>query len=227
MFSKFIAMSFFISLSALAEFSTNAARFVNPPKWLTAYKANAVVAKIEKRLEWSTRRVDVTYYSSEDAFEKALGISKSAVVAFARRSDQSIHLGPKVKEDNFTSVFGHELAHVIVFQKFKMAIPKWLEEGLANRVAENIIIDYNWLAKQSRLNVSKLGHPLDAKSEVTLNFHYMAALGVVHMLESKCTSLRELLNLSLRSTLEDAVPTFCKIPDINSAFWKWVDSKKN
>lgn len=205
------------------EILTNAARLRNAPKWLNESKVTGVVSRIEQKLEWSTRRVDATFYTDQAAFTQALGTAVGPVLAFTRRSDQSMHFGPDVNAQNFALVFGHELVHVITFQKYKGHVPKWLEEGLANKIAGSVKVDYRALAEHPQVPVYSFAHPLSASSREEMNFYYMASLAFVNMLEKKCPSFREVLNLSLKDNLEKSLQTYCQLPaDPTATFWTWL-----
>ncbi len=207
---------------------SNAVNFTSPPSWLTNSLVEGTVHKIEGQLEWSTRRVTATFYRDPATYAQALGKTvPGALMAFTRRSDQSMHFGPLVTAQNFKVVFGHELAHVITFQKYAGKIPLWLEEGLANYSAGHENIDWPWLAKQKPLPVKSLSHPLTAAHADAVKFQYVASLGVLLMLKEKCPSYRELLNLSLRKNLEEAISSYCGIKDLNSTFWAYVKKKGN
>jgi len=203
---------------------TNSAVFHSPPDWLNSGIAQSAIDRIEQKLEWSVRKIQVYFYSDHKKLEAAFGYSAPTILAFMKRSDQSIHLGPKLNAKNFKVIFGHELGHVIITQKYKNSIPGWIEEGLVNKIAGYTKIDYNFLKKFTpRGPVNQLTHPFDAKTLDEVNFKYQAALASINMLEKKCPSFRELINLSLKKNLETFIPTYCKIPDLNKAFWKWID----
>lgn len=209
--------------SATAKINTNAAVFINPPAWLKLHQVQHVIDKIERKLEWSTRRIKVVWYNDAKIFQAQHGF-KGDILAIARRKDHSIHMGPKVTKENFAHVFGHELAHVIVFQKYKARIPGWLEEGLANYAASYYQVDFGWLAKHPNVSITKLTHPFSVAAQVESKFHYMASLAAMLFLESKC-SIRELLNLSLASKLENFLQSYCQIKSFDREFWLWI--KKN
>jgi hypothetical protein len=111
--------------------STNAATFLNPPAWLNESRIDRVVDQIQQYMEWDIRKVSVTWHNDQAEFQKFHGYD-ATVLAVSRKPDNTIHLGPRVTSQNFDSVFGHELVHIILFQKYKDSVPKWLEEGLAN-----------------------------------------------------------------------------------------------
>jgi hypothetical protein len=223
-FSAFFALAAYKAQAQ--EILTNGARFLNPPKWVSAYKANEAIQHVERKLEWSVRRVDVKWFRTQAELEQAFGRTAPMILAFTRKTgDGTIYMGPQVNAGNFKMVLGHEIAHVIMYQKYKGAIPAWLEEGMANDSAGNVQIDYKWLNKQPRQNVTQMTHPFDAKSNDEVNFKYMASLATVLMLEKKCPSLRELVNLSLKKNIETFIPTYCGIQDLNAALWTWIAQK--
>ena len=209
------------------QITTNSVIVSNAPSWLTQGRVQQVVDRVERKLEWSIRRTTATFYSSAPQMLKNFsGRAAPEIVAFTKGSDLTIHLGPKVTKANFDLIFGHELAHVIIFQKYKTSVPPWLNEGLCNNVAGYKSLNYTWLAAQSpRVDVTQLYHPYDPERASRADVHYMASLAAVKMLEKKCPSFRELLNLALKSNINDYIKTYCGIPDLNKAFWSWVDAE--
>lgn len=219
-----------LSSVALSQVTTNSVSIADAPKWLTAARVNKVSGQIERALEWDIRRVRVRWFTSDSEFSKAVGLpgDTSSVLAVAKRNENAIYIGPRVKNENFDAVFGHELAHVIMFQKYKDAIPKWLEEGLANYVAKRGEIDYRFLAANENFDVRSMTHPFQAASGKSSDpkLHYMASSAVMHMIASKCR-IHDLLQLSVGHGLEKYLSTFCRIPDLNAEFAKWVKRKAN
>lgn len=204
---------------------TNSVVIQNAPSWLTQGRVQQVIDRVERKLEWSIRRTQATFYAdSKQMLANFSGRAAPEIMAFTKGSDLSIHIGPRVTKSNFDLIFGHELAHVVIFQKYKSAVPPWLNEGLCNSVAGYKTINYTWLAAQSpRVDITQLYHPYDPERASRADVHYMASLAAVKMLEKKCPSFRELLNLSLKSNINDYIKTYCRIPDLNQAFWSWVD----
>jgi hypothetical protein len=180
-----------------------------------------VVEKIQNALEWDIRKIQVYVYTDEASFVKGLKLNFK-VTAYFRRSDGSVHLGPDVTSQNFDAVFGHELVHVIFHQKYKGAIPAWLEEGLANHLAKREKVNYAWLAKQPTVDVTTLGHP--NKEIRGASFHYQTSTAVTEMIARRC-SLPDLLRLSVGKKLTTYLSTYCEISDVNAEFVKWVKSK--
>jgi hypothetical protein len=223
-----------LTLPAFAqEIETNELVIPNAPAWLTQSRTQKVVDQIEKVMEWDIRKIHVIWYDNEGAFERVHGFGPS-VLAFARRGDNTIHVGPRVDSNNFDGVFGHELVHIIVFQKYKDAIPGWLDEGLANYAANRVSIDYAWLATQPTPDIHTLTHPFIREvNGVSANgneiptsarYKYMASTALMEMLASHC-DIHDLLQLSVGKKLETYVSTFCEIPDINLAFRNWLALK--
>jgi len=194
----------------------------HPPLWLTERRVQTVVEKIQNALEWEIRRIQVYAYTDEASFVKDLKLNFK-VTAYFRRSDASVHLGPTVTTQNFDAVFGHELVHVIFHQKYKGAIPAWLEEGLANYLAQREKVNYAWLAKQPIVDVTTLTHP---NQEVRgASFHYQTSTAVTEMIAKRC-SLPDLLRLAVGKRLTTYLKTYCEISDVNAAFAAWIKSKK-
>ena len=160
----FLFITGFAFLAASAEeLSTNEVVFTNPPSWLNQIRVDQVVDKIQATMEWDIRKVRVQWYSDQATFQKFHGFD-ATVLAVSKKEDNSIHLGPRVVDQNFNAVFGHELVHTIVFQKYKDAIPNWLNEGLANYVAREGQVDYTWLSTQPFIDVRTLVHPFQKPS---------------------------------------------------------------
>ncbi len=214
-----------IPMSSLAyDLKTNAVHMPVAPEWVTATRVNTVVEHIQSLLEWDIRRIEVVWYKDQATFEQMHKLGP-LVVALAKRSDNSIHIGPSVTTKNFDAVFGHELVHVISYQKYKDAIPTWLEEGLANHLSHLGKVDYAWLKKHPEpKDVRDLTHPFNG-SEDHVRYHYMASQALMEMISSHC-DLANLLRLSVRRKLEDKLDTFCSIKDVTKEFNKWVSGHK-
>ena len=209
------------------EILTNAVLISHPPSWLTENRVNRVAEHIQNDLEWDIRKVKVIWYNIQETFQNFHHFDAS-VLAVSRKSDNSIHIGPRVISSNFDSVFGHELVHIILFQKYKDAIPKWLEEGLANYVSQHGKVDYTWLSSQAEKSIINLIHPFESnasENQGNPRYHYQASTALMEMIASKC-SLHELLQLSMRKKLENYLETFCKIPDMDSSFKNWIKKNK-
>jgi hypothetical protein len=200
------------------EIFTNNVRVPSPPSWLTVSRVEKVTARVQGILEWDIIRVTVYFYTDAAAFERVHNLG-SAVIAYSRPEDNSVHMGPKVGTGNFDRYFGHELTHVVIAQKYKTAIPKWLDEGLANYVGK-IDVDYAWLAAQPARDVTGLTHPFDGD----FRYHYAASTAVMEMIASKC-SLKDLLQLSVGAKLETYLDTYCGIPNVNATFREWLAAK--
>lgn len=209
----------FFCLGAIAkQIETNQVRMTGAPEWLEEARVREIAERMGSTLEWEIRKINVTYYEDKDAYAKVNRLGPLAV-AFTRRSDATVHLGPGVTKDNFDAIFGHELAHVILVQKYKGAIPSWLEEGLANHVAKLGRVDYEALKTKPVLDVLKLSHPYGKETDT--RHIYQSSQAVMEMIAHKC-SLTDLLQLSVGKKLETYLKTYCQIPDVNAAFREWV-----
>lgn len=218
----FLLLTASAPLALGAELLTNCAHFANAPTWLTLNRVNKVAAPIENFMEWGTRRVEVIWYQDQDSFVKAHSLGP-APIAVAIRGENKILLGPRVTEKNFDPVFGHELAHVISAQKYKDAIPSWLEEGMANYVAKAGKVDYHALGHYKFADVSELAHPI--KGDVAMiQTRYQASQALAEMLSSKC-DFRNLLRLSVQRKLQDYLGNICRITDVNASFRQWIQDK--
>ncbi len=206
------------------DLKTNNIHMAAAPAWVTVQKIDAIVDKIQQLLEWDIRRIEVHWYKSSEDFEKVHSYGPT-VLAISRKSDNTVHLGPRVNSDNFPGVFGHELVHIISFQKYKGAIPLWLEEGLANHLSQQTKVDYHWLTSQPRPeDVRNLTHPFGGTVD-NIRYHYMASQALIEMIADKC-DLSNLVRLSVGRKLEDKLNTYCEIKDINLAFKAWLEKHK-
>jgi hypothetical protein len=206
------------------KMDTNETFFSNPPTWLKASRVEKVVRKIQSAMEWDIRKVTVKWYTSQEEFQKFHGYD-ATVLAVSQKPENTIHLGPRVTESNFDPIFGHELVHIILFQKYKDSVPKWLEEGLANHLSRHGNVDYAWLAKQPPQDIQSLVHPFMG-SNTSSRYHYQASTAAIEMIASKC-SLKDLLQLSVGTQLENYLSTFCNLDDVNASFQKWLKKKSS
>jgi hypothetical protein len=210
----------------LAALLTNAMEVDSSPRWLTEAMVTRAAAKVESRLEWSLHRVKGIFYKTPEEFQKIHGHPGAPILAFYRQQTKDIHFGPLVTKENFESTFAHELAHVVVAQKYKDHLPKWLEEGLANSTADKNDVD--WVAVSKifpRMDPRQAAHPFSASEFADVQNRYLISLAALQFLKKECPSFRELLNLGLKSNLETYLPTYCKIQDLNAQFWSFVDRK--
>lgn len=211
----------FTQLVLANEIDTNALKISDAPSWLRRPRVEKVIDRMQTKLEWTIRKIQVLWYHDMNSFLKAHRLGPG-VQAVANKSENRIHIGPQVDEKDFDSVFGHELVHIILGQKYKDAIPAWLEEGLANHLAKHGKVDYAWLAQQPFPDdVRKLGHPFVNPIVRNPHYHYQASQGLAEMIAKKC-DLENLLRLSVGRKMEDYLETYCEIKDLNSDFKKWV-----
>jgi hypothetical protein len=246
-----LAISLFFPLKAVAqattlgvhEITTNAAIVHDAPRWLTDARVERVTDKIQNVLEWDIRRVTVKFYSDAREFSRAHGLNvtrdaSSTIMAVSRKSDNTIHVGPLVDNSNFDGIFGHELGHIIMFQKYKDAIPTWLEEGLANFASKHGQVDYKWLAKQPSVDLKTMGHPF-GNAGPGPRYHYMSKhtlvliptiLLVVLALAAGCASQEKKFERVVPGMSASAVqknlggPTrFGQVADTSFSTWYWGD----
>jgi predicted SprT family Zn-dependent metalloprotease len=204
------------------DIETNSVSIPVAPSWLSVSRIDHVVDHVQDKLEWDIRKIKVRFYSDEAEFERLHGFG-STVLAFSQKNTGTIAMGPRINTGNFDSIFGHELTHMVLYQKYKTAIPGWLEEGLADYVGQNSKVDYVWLSTQSHPDVRTMSHPFKAQVQ-SPRYQYQASTAVIEMLAAKC-GLDDLLQLSVGSNLDHYLSTFCGIPDINQAFNDWVKQK--
>lgn len=207
------------------EIQTNEFMIHNAPAWLTQTRVEKVTAHILNKLEWSIRRTQVYWYTSDAEYEKAQGLGPQALAVTMSRGDvATVHLGPQVNEKNFDKVFGHETVHVIVTQKYKSSIPKWLEEGLANYYSKRGSVDYKSLARHEfPKDVRDLAHPFKG-SAALIGYRYEASEALAEMLDKKC-DLDNLIRISVQRNMETYIENTCEIHDLNAAFRDWVTKK--
>jgi hypothetical protein len=215
----FLAFVLSFNLSA-KEIDTNSVIMKNAPDWMSRNRAEKIIDRMQMHLEWTIRKANVIWYTSVDEFIKAHSLGPN-VVAVSRQRDNTIHLGPKVDNVNFDQIFGHELVHIIFFQKYKEAIPQWLEEGLANYYSKRGKVDYGWLAKKPfPPDVRQLTHPHRGTVD-DMHYHYQASHALAEMIAKKC-DLPNLLRLSVGMKMDDYLKTYCEINDLNGEFKKWI-----
>lgn len=213
-----------VCLAQAKEIQTNAVSMPNAPEWLKTSRVEKVTDRMQSTLEWTVRKIKVVFYADQALFEKDHGLGPYAR-AVSHKNINLIRLGPKVNNENFDQVFGHELTHVIAYQKYKEAIPKWLEEGLANHLTKNASVDYKWLGSRPLpLDVRTLVHPM--KGEVDdIRYSYQASQALAEMISKKC-DLTNLLRLSVGKGMDAYLKTYCEIPDLNEAYKKWIEKKR-
>lgn len=209
-------------VSFAEDLLTNCAHFQNKPKWLNMTRVNKVAEPIEHLMEWNIRRVEVIFYKDQSSFIQAHSLGPAATAVTFRGRNRVI-LGPKVNESNFNEIFGHELVHVISDQKYKEAIPAWLEEGMANYIAKQKSINYKALAKWSFRDVNELSHPMSGNAAM-IHIRYQASQALTEMIASKC-DFRNLLRLSVGRRMQDYLVNICRISDLNADFKKWIKIK--
>lgn len=213
----------FAPFAQAKEIKTNAVTMNSAPEWLKRTRVEKITRRIQRELEWTVRRVNVKWFTNQESFQAShnLGPAPRAVTF---RSNQSIHLGPKVNNENFDQIFAHELVHVISFQKYKESIPKWLEEGLANHLARKKKVDYAWLSKQPiPSDVRSMTHPLKGTREQAI-YNYISSQALAEMLDKKC-KLERLLQLSVERDMNTYIDTYCEIDDLTAEYEKWVKKK--
>lgn len=206
------------------ELQSNGFVMSNAPDWLTRNRVEKTIDRMQTAMEWTVHKINVTWYSDPVVFEKAHSLGPNAR-AVAQKNKNAILLGPLVTNQNFDQIFGHELVHIISYQKYKEGIPKWLEEGLANHLAKHNKVDYNWLKRKPLpKNVYDLIHPMNGVKEEIL-FKYETSQALAEMIAKKC-DLTNLLRLSVGRNMEDYLKTYCEIPDLNKAYKEWLEKHK-
>jgi hypothetical protein len=203
------------------DFQTNCCRVHNAPAWATPLEISNIAARIEEALNWNIRRIKVYFHDSMTSYNKESGLN-FATNGFYTHTKQSVHFAPNMDRQQFEATFGHELVHVIFAQKYKNAIPRWLEEGLANFIGSKKSVDYKWLNTQFVPDVTGLVHPQHDATGAKL--HYQLSTATAEMIAHKC-NMNDLLMLSTGKRLENYLSTFCKIKDVNLAVREWIVEK--
>lgn len=225
MSSILVLISLSVSQLMAEPLRTNEFLVYNAPRWMKRVKLEKLSDSIQTKLEWSTRRVPIFYHQDQAHFNKAhnLGVGPVAVTIKSPQKTE-IHLSPQVTKHNYQRVIGHELVHVIFYQKYRGAIPRWLEEGFANHLSRKTKVNYKWLKKQ-RLpkDVTSLDHPFKNGTMIP-RVHYQVSQALVEMLKKKC-DLDNLLRLSVKRKMENYIASYCNIKDVNKAFKLWLQKK--
>jgi hypothetical protein len=222
---SFMSSLFHSSLAFAREIKTNSVHMADAPQWLTESRIDRVVDRIQSKMEWDVRRVEVTWSADQTSFQQMHNMGPS-ILAFTRAADNSIHLGPRVTSENFDALFGHEIVHVISNQKYKGVIPKWLEEGLATYFGQNDKVNYKWLGDQPfPADVRQLTHPYNVSPE-HLRYHYQASQALAELIAKKC-DLSNILRLSVGRNFDTYLVNVCGIKDLNADFKKWVLNHNN
>lgn len=218
-----VSLVFFLSAAHSKDLLTNAALIKNSPEWITQGRINRIADRVQSQMEWTIRRVQVQFISDPTQFTKMHSLGPWPI-AVSKKNENTVLLGPKINKDNFDKVFAHELVHIIAFQKYKEAIPKWLEEGLANYFSKDIQANYQWIKTQPFPDdVKNLVHLLKG-NENEVRLHYALSLSLAEMLAKKC-DLKNLMRLSVGQRMEPYIETYCQIKDLTQALKTWISSK--
>ncbi len=197
------------------------------PAWVTGSRIDSIEERVADKLGGADfRKISLTFYTDQAAFRRAHGFDDT-VLAFTIKPDNAVSIGPRVTTRDFDAIFGHELVHVILYQKYKTAVPGWLEEGLANYLVKYGHVDYAWLASQPDRDVTSLAHPFGSNGRVLpggARYAYQASQALMEMIATHC-EVTDLVGMSVGKKLEDYLPTMCGISDLNAEFKKWVRSK--
>lgn len=205
------------------EVDTNEVHMADAPSWVSRNRIDRLVAHVQNVMDGTVKKINVFWYSDEGAFEKMHGLGPS-MMAISRKTDDTIHLGPRITNANFDQIFSHELVHIIAHQKYKQSIPAWLEEGLANYLSKSDRVDYHWLKTQPIPDdVRSFTHPTKGSVE-TIHYHYMTSEAVTEMIAHKC-DLTQLLQDSMGEDMETRIANQCETPDLNASYKKWLKSK--
>ena len=223
--TAFVGGALSFNYASAKEIKTNEVIVKDAPKWLTRNRMEKVTQRIQRKLEWPTRRVEMHFYKANSDFRKIHKLDANpAAFTITSPKGSSIHMGPSVTTKDFDQVYGHELVHVILYQKYKGSVPKWLEEGVANHLAGLGSVDYKWLSTHGEIeNVRELSHPFKGSPSL-VRYRYKASQALAEMLDKKC-GLEKLIHMSLERKLEDYIVTYCEIKDLNATFKNWVNEK--
>lgn len=215
--------SLFMTLTVWGQdFRTNSLKVINPPQWVKKSKVQKVTDHIESKLEWKIRRIPVYWHQSQATYAKAHNLGPLAAAVTVKSPKQTaIHIGPSVDKSDYQQILGHELVHVVFYQKYRHSIPKWLEEGFANFLSRKTKVDYSKLKKLNLpKDVTQMDHPFSG-SYTDIKNHYLISQALVEMLDKKC-DLSRLLRLSVNRKLMTYIHNTCQIKDINQSFQTWI-----
>jgi hypothetical protein len=215
-----------IGMGTAHAIETNSVHADTVPAWVTSARINKITDKMGATLDWDIRKIHLSFYTDQAVFRKAHGFDDT-VLAFTIKPENSVSIGPRVTTADFDPIFGHELVHVILYQKYKNAVPGWLEEGLANYLVKYGKVDYAWLASQPERDVTSLAHPYGAGGRILPggpHYAYQASQALMEMIATHC-SVVDLVTNSVGKKLEDYLPTLCDISDLNAEFKAWVKRK--
>jgi hypothetical protein len=222
-----LASSQVVFASTSNTIDTNTAHCENAPSWVTGSRIDRIEGKIADKLGGSDfHKIRLSFFTDQVAFRKTHDLDES-VLAFTIKPENSVTIGPKVTSSDFDAVFGHELVHIILFQKYKNSIPGWLEEGLANHLAKHGKVDYAWLAKQPARDIALLAHPFGPVGSILPGgprYAYQASQALMEMIATHC-EVTDLVGMSAGKKLESYLPTLCGIEDLNAEFKKWITRK--
>jgi hypothetical protein len=203
---------------------TNSVVFESAPSWVTESMIERTVSGIEDKLEWDIRKIKAVWVSDLKEFDKKHGYGPS-VTAFSLKSENTIYVSSRVDAQSFEGTFGHELVHVVLFQKYKTAIPKWIEEGFANYFSRHKKANYSELKKIKLPDIKLMQHPFKNRVQGLSHEHYyMVSLALTEMLAAKC-DLQDLVQLSVGKNLENYIQKTCGIADLQQEFARWVQSR--
>lgn len=204
---------------------TNTALIIDAPSWLRSVDVRKASARIQNKMEWTTHRFNVYFYADQVEFNKIHSYGARATAITISTKDKSVvYMGPKVNKQNFSKIYSHELVHVIINQKYRGAVPKWLEEGFANHFSKTSKVNYKWLKKQPLIkDLRSLSHPFMGSKD-KISYRYKVSQALVEMLDKNC-DLDNLFRLSVERSMEDYIKTYCKIFDLNSEYKKWINKK--
>lgn len=219
--TNFFFLLIFSTTALSAELLTNCARFNDSPKWLNLSRVNRIADSVTRIMEWDIRRVEVQWYRNQKEFEAAHSLG-------TRRDPTEVKIvfcwDQKLSKVISIVLLDTELVHITSAQKFKDAIPKWLEEGMANHLANFGKVDYKTMAKRPLpKDVTKMNHPMNGSEQDILN-HYLTSQALAEMLSARC-DFRNLLRLSVQRKMEHYLEKVCRISDINQTFQKWVSDQ--
>jgi len=208
---------------ATREIKTNPVWMPRAPTWLTAGRVERVADRIQDFLEWQIRRVTVHWYERQDEFERVhrLGPTVTAVTMGLGGRERTIHIGPSVTTTDFDAIFGHELVHVVLAQKYRGAVPRWLEEGMACFISRRGRVDYASLRTRTLPPVRNMGHPFKSADPA---LGYQSSTAVMEMIASRC-DVHDLLQMSVAKGLETYLTKLCQIRDLDAELKKWVDRR--
>ena len=81
------------------NFQTNALNVKNAPNWVKRTKVEKATDRVQTKLEWSTRRINLFWHTTNESFVASHKLGSQALaVTTIRNGVVTVHMGPKVNQ---------------------------------------------------------------------------------------------------------------------------------